>query len=169
MSAILAVDARLTVGLPEGADRPHAVQDVSLELMRGEILCVVGESGSGKSMTANAILRLLPEPRVRDRAAAASSSRASDLLAAASRSEMRSHPRRRHRHDLPGADDGAEPADAASATRSTRCSRIHTDLAPRAIAGPRSELLVEVQHPRAGALRRRPIRTSSRAASASAP
>ena len=31
------------------------------------------------------------------------------------------HPRRAHRHDLPGTDDGAEPADDASAGRSTRC------------------------------------------------
>jgi peptide/nickel transport system ATP-binding protein len=29
--------------------------------MPGEILCVVGESGSGKSMTANAVMGLLPK------------------------------------------------------------------------------------------------------------
>ena len=50
----------LTVALPPGADRPFALQDVSLTLQAGEILCVVGESGSGKSMTASAIMRLLP-------------------------------------------------------------------------------------------------------------
>ncbi|HZH47110.1 MAG TPA: ABC transporter ATP-binding protein [Roseococcus sp.] len=50
----------LTVALPRNADRPHALRDVSLDLHGNEILCVVGESGSGKSMTASAIMRLLP-------------------------------------------------------------------------------------------------------------
>ncbi len=60
MSAILTIE-QLTVTLPVGGDRPHALEGVSLELHRNEILCVVGESGSGKSMTAGAILGLLPE------------------------------------------------------------------------------------------------------------
>jgi peptide/nickel transport system ATP-binding protein len=50
----------LSVRLPPGADRPHAMKDVSLTVSSNEIVCVVGESGSGKSMTANAIMRLLP-------------------------------------------------------------------------------------------------------------
>jgi peptide/nickel transport system ATP-binding protein len=50
----------LGVRLPKGADRPHALSDVSLTIASNEILCVVGESGSGKSMMANAIMRLLP-------------------------------------------------------------------------------------------------------------
>ena len=50
----------LGVRLPGGADRPHALSDVSLSIASNEILCVVGESGSGKSMMANAIMRLLP-------------------------------------------------------------------------------------------------------------
>ena len=50
----------LGVRLPKGADRPHALSDVSLSIEPNEILCVVGESGSGKSMMANAIMRLLP-------------------------------------------------------------------------------------------------------------
>ncbi|MBM0125849.1 ABC transporter ATP-binding protein [Pimelobacter simplex] len=37
-----------------------AVEDVSVSLRRGEILALVGESGSGKSMTARAVLGLLP-------------------------------------------------------------------------------------------------------------
>ncbi|OYD83168.1 ABC transporter ATP-binding protein [Azospirillum brasilense] len=51
----------LTIDLPRGADRPHAVQDLTFALEHGEILCVVGESGSGKSMTAHAVMGLLPK------------------------------------------------------------------------------------------------------------
>ena len=51
----------LSVRLPRGADRPHALSDVSLSIASNEILCVVGESGSGKSMMANAVMRLLPD------------------------------------------------------------------------------------------------------------
>ena len=61
---VLAIE-NLTVALPTWADRPHAVDGVSLEVLRKEILCVVGESGSGKSVMAKAVLRLLPEPHVR--------------------------------------------------------------------------------------------------------
>src|ERR1700709_592049 len=57
--AALPLDQR-SVGLPAGADRPHALSDVSLSIAANEILCVVGESGSGKSIMANAIMRLLP-------------------------------------------------------------------------------------------------------------
>lgn len=50
----------LDVALPPGADREHAIRGLDLELSANEILCVVGESGSGKSMTASALMRLLP-------------------------------------------------------------------------------------------------------------
>jgi len=60
MSATLTIE-RLTIGLPEGADRPFAVENVSFDIDKGQILCVVGESGSGKSMTANALMGLLPQ------------------------------------------------------------------------------------------------------------
>lgn len=51
---------QLTVALPPGGDRPFAVQDISFQLNPNEILCIVGESGSGKSISANAIMGLLP-------------------------------------------------------------------------------------------------------------
>jgi peptide/nickel transport system ATP-binding protein/oligopeptide transport system ATP-binding protein len=39
-----------------------AVDDVSFSLKKGEVLGVVGESGCGKSVTAQSIMRLIPEP-----------------------------------------------------------------------------------------------------------
>jgi peptide/nickel transport system ATP-binding protein len=40
----------------------HLVRDVSLRLRSGQVLGLVGESGSGKTMTALALLRLIPPP-----------------------------------------------------------------------------------------------------------
>jgi peptide/nickel transport system ATP-binding protein len=50
-AAILSIEG-LSVRLPAGADRAHALDDVSLSVASNEILCIVGESGSGKSMMA---------------------------------------------------------------------------------------------------------------------
>src|SRR5476651_1637762 len=49
----------LTVALPGGADRAHAVEKVSFTVNRGEIVCLVGESGSGKSVIAFTVMGLL--------------------------------------------------------------------------------------------------------------
>ncbi len=46
--------------LDEGA--VTAVNDVSMQLNRGEVLGVVGESGCGKSVTAQSIMRIIPPP-----------------------------------------------------------------------------------------------------------
>ena len=51
----------LSITLPPGSDRKYAVENASLDLNRGEILCVVGESGSGKSVMTSAILKDVPQ------------------------------------------------------------------------------------------------------------
>src|SRR5881628_585022 len=50
----------LTVDLATPRGTLHAVRDVSFRIERGETLCIVGESGCGKSMTAFALMGLLP-------------------------------------------------------------------------------------------------------------
>ena len=45
----------------KGGDRTHAVQGINLTVGADEIVCVVGESGSGKSVTAQAVMGLLPK------------------------------------------------------------------------------------------------------------
>ena len=43
----------------------RAVNGVSFELARGEVLGILGESGSGKSVTLRALMRLLPHRKTR--------------------------------------------------------------------------------------------------------
>jgi len=50
----------LTVEIPTRRGIVRAVTEVSFRLHKGETLCLVGESGCGKSMTAMAMMNLLP-------------------------------------------------------------------------------------------------------------
>jgi peptide/nickel transport system ATP-binding protein len=56
---LLAVED-LRVDIPTPAGRLHAVRGVDLALGDGETLCLVGESGCGKTVTALALMGLLP-------------------------------------------------------------------------------------------------------------
>ncbi|MEC7377141.1 MAG: ATP-binding cassette domain-containing protein, partial [Pseudomonadota bacterium] len=84
MSSEAILDIRdLTVDIPTDSSTLHAVRGISLELNRGETLGIVGESGSGKSMTALALMNLLP-PAAR-RQASCINFDGSDLSAATER------------------------------------------------------------------------------------
>jgi peptide/nickel transport system ATP-binding protein len=53
--------SNLSVAIRGYGDRPHAIRGISLSVAANEIVCVVGESGSGKSVTAQAVMGLLPK------------------------------------------------------------------------------------------------------------
>jgi len=59
MHTLLAVED-LRVDIPTPAGLLHAVRGVDLALDQGETLCLVGESGCGKTVTALALMGLLP-------------------------------------------------------------------------------------------------------------
>lgn len=59
-------DLRVQIGVPMGT--LHAVRGIDLDLARGETMCLVGESGCGKSLTALALMDLLPTKARRDAA-----------------------------------------------------------------------------------------------------
>jgi len=60
LNALLEV-ADLSVDIPVAAGELHAVRCINFAVQPGETLCLVGESGCGKSMTALAIMDLLPK------------------------------------------------------------------------------------------------------------
>jgi len=51
----------LTIPLPGGGDRVNGVEGVGFIVRAGRTTCLIGESGSGKSLTAQAVLGLLPQ------------------------------------------------------------------------------------------------------------
>src|SRR5690554_537476 len=53
---------RLSVEFAGRNGAAPVLNDISFDVASGETLCLVGESGCGKSMTALAIMRLIPEP-----------------------------------------------------------------------------------------------------------
>ncbi len=59
MSSLLEIE-NLTVSFPAEEQDNIVVNDVSFSMEKGQTTVLVGESGSGKSMTAMAIMRLLP-------------------------------------------------------------------------------------------------------------
>lgn len=61
MNSLLVVED-LAVAFPRGDDWVPVVRGLDLRVDRGEFVGLVGESGSGKSITALALLRLIPPP-----------------------------------------------------------------------------------------------------------
>ncbi|HZQ09269.1 MAG TPA: ABC transporter ATP-binding protein, partial [Anaerolineae bacterium] len=61
MDPILRVE-HLVTEIPTKRGMLVAVDDVSFEVLEGEVFGLVGESGSGKSMTCRSILQLIPPP-----------------------------------------------------------------------------------------------------------
>ncbi len=78
----------LTVDISTPRGTLHVVRDISLQVKRGETLCIVGESGCGKSITSLSLMGLLPKTASRssrvfeflgEDLASASKSRINDL------------------------------------------------------------------------------------------
>lgn len=59
---VLLAVRNLSVSFPAGANRHSVVRDVSFQIEQGTTTGLVGESGSGKTMTALAIMGLVPPP-----------------------------------------------------------------------------------------------------------
>ena len=100
-------DLVVTFGTREGV--LTAVNGVSFDLDRGEVLGLVGESGSGKSVTGLAILGLIDAP---GRIASGSIMLEGARAARPARGGAAHAARPAHRDDLPGSDEHAQPRSA---------------------------------------------------------
>ena len=138
--------ARSLDRLPPAHAHPARGPQRQLRARHGRTLCLVGESGSGKSVTARAHPAHHRQAGARSPAArillATPTAATTDIgqLEPSSR-EIRAHPRRPHRPDLPGADDARCRRSTPSAPRSSRrcgCTASSTSAAP---APRRSTLL----------------------------
>ncbi len=153
--------SNLRVHLQTHRGPADAVRGVSFALERGETLGLIGESGCGKSLTAMALMGLLPESAESPAASALTgrnwwAPRGPDVPAA----------RPPHRHGVPGAHDGAQPR-AHHWPPGGRAPALHRGLRPAAARSAPIALLDRVGIPQA-AQRLTPIPTSSPAGNASA-
>ena len=164
MTAILEVrDLHTQFNTLDGVVR--AVDGVSFDLARGETLGIVGESGCGKSVTALSILRLIP-PETGRIAEGSIRFEGKELTALSERGDD-APARPSHLDDLPGADDQPQSgADRRHADRRERRAAYGRAVACRARPGARDAR--PGAHRRSHAGGSTSIRTSSRAACASA-
>ena len=111
MTALLNV-RDLRVGFGRRPEANEVVKGVSFTLAAGETLAIVGESGSGKSVTALSVNRLVDfgGGRITGGTIGLTRTDGSVLdLTRADETHAQRHARAGDRHDLPGADDLAQP------------------------------------------------------------
>ena len=164
---VLEVDGLTRRAARRRATAPTRSRTCRSRSSRGEIVCLVGESGSGKSVIAHAVMGLLPPGRCRSPAGAILLE-GEDLLTQVAGRDCAQLRGDAHVDDLPGADDRAQPGDAASATRSTRCcastpsltdaraARSACSTSMRAVQLPEPERMIDVYpHQLSGGQRQR--------------
>jgi len=94
----------LSVEISGRSGTAYILNDISFEVGHGETVCLVGESGCGKSMTALAIMRLIPDPgRIHSGSVKLRGTESRHDQSAANAA----HTRQQDLNDLPGAHDRA--------------------------------------------------------------